>query len=115
LIPRFHIGGDVNLSRRTSSIYAGALWTVPLWDRFFAEGFLDGAVHNGSRFGTEELAALGCNPLFHVGGSLGYNLTNQWRVMTTFSHMSNGNSTLGTSCERNQGINNYGVRIGYSF
>jgi lipid A 3-O-deacylase len=71
---------------------------------------LDGAVHDGSRFGTWYLAALGCNPLFHVGGSLGYNLTSQWRVMATFSHLSNGNN-----CARNQGINNYGVRIGYSF
>jgi len=114
-IPRPHVGGMVNLSGRTSYVYGGALWTIPLWQGIFAEGFFDGAVHDGSRFGTPTQAALGCNPLFHAGGSLGYALTQRWSVMFTFDHISNGNNTFGTDCVRNQGLNNYGGRIGFSF
>jgi lipid A 3-O-deacylase len=67
LVPRPHVGGMVNLSGKTSYVYGGALWTVPLWYGFFAEGFFGGAIHDGSRLGTPTQAALGCNPLFSCG------------------------------------------------
>jgi hypothetical protein len=35
--------------------------------------------------------------------------------MFTFDHISNGNQVFGTGCNRNQGLNNYGARIGFSF
>jgi lipid A 3-O-deacylase len=67
LVPRPHVGGMVNLSGKTSYVYGGALWTVPLWYGFFAEGFFGGAIHDGFRLGTPTQAALGCNPLFSCG------------------------------------------------
>jgi len=115
LSPRIHVGVMGNLGGRTSAGYAGFLWTVPLFDRLFAEAFVGGAVHNGSLKGNQDMAALGCNPLFNVGGSLGYRFNERWSVMFTFDHMSNGMGIFGTSCGRNVGLNNYGARIGYSF
>ena len=44
LIPRLHAGVNANLSGRTSVVYAGFLWTVPITERFFVEAFLDGAI-----------------------------------------------------------------------
>jgi lipid A 3-O-deacylase len=116
LIPRLHIGGMANLSGRTSYGYAGALWTLGVTERLFVEGFLGGALHDGSLTGNAAAnqAALGCRLLFHVGGSVGYRITQQWSVMFTFDHLSNGNAVL-DGCSRNQGLNEYLLRVGYSF
>jgi hypothetical protein len=113
-LPRPHIGGSVNLNGKTSYAYVGGLWTVPLPHNFFAEAFVGGAIHNGSLQGEPGRAALGCRALFHVGGSLGYRLNERWSVMATFDHLSNGNAVL-HGCSNNQGLNEYGVRLGYSF
>ena len=115
LVPRPHIGGMANLDNRSSYIYAGAVWTIPLWYGVFIEPFFGGAAHNGSLVGTRDLVALGCQPLFHVGGSVGYTVTSNLHVMFTIDHVSNGNEVFGTDCDRNQGLNNYGLRLGYSF
>lgn len=120
-IPRLHAGGNLNVSGRTSFAYLGLLWTIPVYDRFFIEGFVGPAVHNGSLSPTATLAGLGCPVLFHAGGSIGYRLSDHWRVMGTFSHLSNGRGVFGVDCGtnqgpgRNQGQNNYGIRLGYSF
>ena len=116
IIPRFHAGGMINLSGRTSYGYMGALWTLSVSGRVFVEGFLGGAMHDGSLTGNAAAnqAALGCRLLFHVGGSIGYRITQQWSVMFTFDHVSNGNPVL-NGCSRNQGLNEYLLRVGYSF
>jgi len=116
IIPRLHVGGMVNLSGRTSYGYVGALWTLNVTERLFAEAFVGGAVHDGSLSGNSAAnqAALGCRVLFHVGGSVGYRVTQNWSVMFTFDHLSNGNAVL-DGCSRNQGLNEYLLRVGYSF
>ena len=115
LVPRLHAGVNANTSGRTSAVYAGLLWTVPVLDHFFVEGFLAAAYHNGSLNGDPTHNALGCNPLFRVGGSVGYRLDRHWSAMFTFDHLSNGSGLGLTSCGRNQGINSYGARIGFAF
>jgi hypothetical protein len=121
-VPRPHAGALVNLEGRTSAVYAGALWTLPLPYRTFFELFVDGAKHNG--FDTNPppgRAALGCPYLFHVGGSLGYAITEHWTVMATFDHLSNGHYIFGINCAgnagptSNPGQNDWGARIGYAF
>jgi lipid A 3-O-deacylase len=115
LIPRLHAGVNGNLNGRTSVVYAGFLWTVPLTQRFFAELFLDGAFHNGSLTGSTTQVALGCEAQFHVGGSFGYRFDPRWSIMFTFDHLSNGSGIGLSNCGRNQGLNNYGARIGFTF
>lgn len=121
LVPRVHAGGSVNLSGRTNVAYAGFLWTIPLSDRFFVEGFVGPAVHDGSLAPTATQAGLGCRTLFHAGASVGYRFTEHWSVQATFEHLSNGRELFGINCGTNQipggnqGLNNYGLRIGYAF
>jgi lipid A 3-O-deacylase len=115
LVPRPHLGVMANVSGLTSYAYAGGLWTIPITRRFFVEGFFGGAVADGTKVGSFTQVALGCNPLFHVGGSVGFSLTENWHVIGTFDHISNGNEVFGTNCSRNQGLNNYGARLSYSF
>jgi len=121
-LPRAHVGGLINLEGRTSSFYAGALWTVPLSQRVFAEIFLDGAAHDGyAKSAPPGHNDLGCPYLFHVGGSSGFHFDRHWSLMITFDHQSNGHGIFGTECDGmaantcNQGINDLGARIGYSF
>ena len=115
LIPRLHAGVNGNTGGRTSVVYAGFLWTVPITSRFFVEGFLDGALHDGSLGGTPDHVALGCKGQFHVGGSVGYRFDPRWSIMFTFDHLSNGSGIGLSNCGRNQGLNNYGARIGFTF
>jgi hypothetical protein len=121
-VPRPHVGMLANLEGRTSAVYAGALWSFPLPFRTFAELFVDGAIHNGfEQFAPPGRAGLGCPALFHVGGSLGYAITDHWTAMVSFDHLSNGHGIFGTECAGNvgpapnPGINDYGARIGYVF
>jgi hypothetical protein len=110
LTPRLHIGGMGNLAGRTSYVYAGGLWTFNLTPRWFAEGFFGGIVHNGELSDVSTtMNGLGCRWAFHSGGSIGYRLSDRWSVMGTFDHLSNA-----TLCTNNKGINDYGLRLGYS-
>ncbi|MEA2937456.1 MAG: lipid 3-O-deacylase [Alphaproteobacteria bacterium] len=117
LVPRPHLGASVNLSGRTSAVYAGLLWSVPVTDRWFVEAFGDRAIHDGRLTDGERFnrLSMGCRQLFHVGASVGYAFAPQWAAILTFDHLSNGNSLFGIDCPRNQGTNNYGVRVGYQF
>jgi lipid A 3-O-deacylase len=121
-VPRPHVGANVNLEGRTSAVYAGALWSFPLPYRTFFELFVDGAIHNGVQTAVVPgRSTLGCPALFHVGGSLGYAITEHWTVMATFDHLSNGHYIFGINCAGNigptpnPGINNWGGKIGYAF
>jgi lipid A 3-O-deacylase len=121
-VPRPHVGVLANLEGRTSAFYAGALWSFPLPFRTFLELFVDGAIHNGvQQFPMPGHSGLGCPALFHVGGSLGYAITEHWRAMASFDHLSNGHGIFGTECAGNigptpnPGINYWGGRIGYAF
>ena len=119
IVPRFHVGGMVNLNGKTSYAYAGVLWTLDLPFNFLVEGFVGGSVHNGALDnaivnGMPTRAALGCRVLFHTGGSVGYRFNRQWTVMFTYDHLSNGNAVFG-ACSRNQGLTQLGGRIGYTF
>lgn len=122
LVPRVEVGGAGNLSNRTSFGYAAALWTIPVWDKLFVEGFVGPAVHNGSLTPTATLNGLGCPVVIRAGASLGYRFNERWSVMGTFEHLSNGKTVFGFDCGTNQaatgsnqGLNNYGVRLGYTF
>jgi lipid A 3-O-deacylase len=122
LIPRLHAGGSWNTSNRTSFVYTGALWTIPVWDRMFVEAYVGPAAHNGSLTVTPQLAGLGCDTLFHAGASVGYRFDDHWSVLGTFEHLSNGKTLFGIDCGTNQaatgsnqGLNNYGLRVGYAF
>jgi hypothetical protein len=114
MIPRIHIGGMLNTAGKTNYAYVGALWTYDLTQRFFVEAALGGAVHDGSLLGAPGRSGLGCRFAYHLAASIGYRFAPNWSVMATLDHISNGTGTF-SNCERNQAINELGVRVGYSF
>jgi hypothetical protein len=121
-VPRPHVGAQANLEGKTSSFYAGALWSFPLPFRTFFEIFVDGAIHDGVEHNAlPGHSGLGCPALFHVGGSIGYAITEHWSAMVTFDHLSNGHVIFGINCSGNTGptpnpgVNDWGAKIGYAF
>jgi len=114
LLPRLHAGATGNLVGGPSYIYVGGLWTLN-YDRYFAEAFFGGAVHNGPlRSVNPDQPSLGCRAAYHSGANLGYHFDSHWSVMVTFDHLSNGEPTL-SHCSANTGLSELGVRVGYSF
>ena len=112
-IPRPHVGGSLNFDGETSFGYAGLTWTIDITPRFFVEGSLGGAFHDGNTkasFLSQDHQALGCSPLFRESGSVGVRLSANWSVMATIEHLSNAGA-----CSDNRGLTNVGARVGYSF
>jgi lipid A 3-O-deacylase len=113
LSPRLQAGAMLNFGRKTSYAYAGFAWTVPVTEKWFLEPMFGGAIHNGELNlpGLDpDRLSLGCRQLFHTGLSGGYHLGDGWSVMLTWEHLSNAGL-----CVRNQGINDVGAKIGFSF
>ena len=114
LAPRLHLGASINTAGLTSQGYIGLTWTYDVTQRIFVEGSLGGSVNDGrtgyDAFTPYNRAKLGCHVLFRESASVGYRLTENWSVMATVDHISNG-----TLCGLNRGLNNVGVRLGYSF
>jgi lipid A 3-O-deacylase len=112
LVPRPQFGGMINTGGKTSYGYFGVAWTLNILPRFFLEPMFGGAVHDGNATAepVPDENTLGCRVLFHTGISGGYHLTEQWTALLTWDHISNGHL-----CDHNAGLNDYGVKIGYSF
>ena len=112
LVPRFHVGGDLNIAGKTSQVYAGVTWQVPIFGRFFGEATFGGEYNDGHTglVVPAGYAAVGSNVMFRESGSIGYHLTEHWNIMATIEHSSNANLA-----RRNQGITNIGGRLGYVF
>jgi hypothetical protein len=112
LLPRPHVGGTFNTGGDTSHLYAGLSWTLNFGQSVFFEATFGGSVNNGdgSKTPASDRNALGCNALFRESASLGYRFTPNWSVMATIEHMSNAGL-----CDRNYGLTNAGIRLGYQF
>lgn len=110
LSPRPHIG--VSVSTKTSAAYAGFTWTYPVSDPIFVELEFGGAVNNSPGAGSvsEGRIGMGCSLSFREAMNIGYRITPSISVMLTGEHMSNADL-----CDRNSGLTNAGVRIGYRF
>jgi hypothetical protein len=108
--PRLHAGFQASLNGHTSYGYAGLLWTINFFQRFFVEPFVGVAFSDGVALGDANHNAIGCTTLIHSGGNIGVRLDRHWSVMLTLDHISNGNL-----CSRNVGVNNYGAKVGYAF
>ena len=110
--PRPMLGATVSTRGDTSQVYLGAAWSLPLFSVFFVEATFGGSLHDGplTSAGPNYVAAYGCRVSFHKSGSLGVKLGENWRIMGTIEHMSNG-----PLCLPNPGLTNYGARIGYKF
>ena len=112
LIPRLHLGGNLNTDGRTSDVYTGLTWTFPIFRRVFGEITLGGSYNDGHTQYVPPLqyAPVGCHLMFRESASLGYQIDDHWSVLATAEHISNDHL-----CDRNAGITNFGGRVSYRF
>lgn len=110
-IPRVHVGATANLEGNTSFAYAGVTWTVPFAEAYHFSVDFGGAVNNGEPLGISgERVAMGCYATFREAASFGRSITETISIAATVEHFSNANL-----CDRNSGITNFGVMLGYQF
>jgi lipid A 3-O-deacylase len=107
LRPRLHVGTSINLAGDTSQVYAGFTWDMPLHERVFVELSFGGALHDGPE-NDDDRSSFGCALNFRESASIGYAVTDRWRLYGTVMHMSNAGL-----CERNSGLTSAGIRLGY--
>ena len=112
LVPRLHLGATVNTAGKTSHGYTGLTWDYDLTKSFFVEASLGGDINNGKTGNILVTGrnAMGCAAAFRESGSLGYRLTGNVNLLATVEHVSNAGF-----CDKNRGLTNMGLRLGYSF
>lgn len=117
--PRPVLGASIAAdSDATSHIYTGVEWNFRPLSRFFVNGGFGGAIHNGeTKFDPVADAArvhntlfLGCRALFRLSADAGYQVNDQFSAMVSWSHLSNAGL-----CDVNEGLDQLGIRVGYSF
>lgn len=116
LAPRPVIGATIAFdSDATSQIYAGLDWRFDLSDRFYVNGGVGGAVHNGETGPFDQARQnstvfLGCRALFRLSADVGFRITERVNASVYWAHLSNAGL-----CADNEGLDNLGARIGWAF
>jgi hypothetical protein len=110
-VPRIHIGGTGNFEGKTSFVYAGVTWSVPVAQNYFFSVDFGGALNNGEPQGVQnERVAIGCHATFREAAALGRSVTENMSVAATIEHFSNADL-----CDRNSGVTNIGLMVSYKF
>jgi len=117
-LPRPHLGLSVNTAGATDYAYIGLTWSGRPWrpllalpEALFVAGSLEGGAHDGSlNTAPSERKRLGSRLLFREGVEVGYQLIRRFSVSIMLDHVSNAG--LAT---RNQGLTDFGARVGFQF
>jgi len=122
--PKPYIMGSANLQGDTSFGGAGLHWSFQFADKWAFEPSFGYVIHDGELESpypqgdprgdafTEEHVLLGSRDLFRTTFGLHYDINETWGAELMYEHLSHG-QVLGDG--RNQGLDNIGVRISYSF
>ena len=110
LLPRVHVGGNINVTGDTSVAYAGLTWQFPVYGPLFVEGTFGGGIHNGELDNApRDRQQLGCPILFRESASVGLGFE-KFSILGTIEHLSNAGA-----CSENDGLTNVGMRVGIKF
>jgi lipid A 3-O-deacylase len=116
--PRPHLGLSINTAGATNYAYAGLTWRSRPWCRLltlpeglFIAGSLGGGIHDGHlNSGPLDRKVLGSRLLFRESVEAGYQLTRLVSLSVMLDHLSNADLAA-----HNQGLTNFGARIGVTF
>jgi lipid A 3-O-deacylase len=109
--PRINIGAMINTGGKTSYLFTGLTWRVPIYGPFFFEGEFGGSVNNGPEHPEGDRIFMGCVPNFRESGGFGVQLTPNIDVIGSVEH--NSHATFCTHID--PGLTDFGVRVGYKF
>ena len=109
--PRPHLGVTINSGDDTDQAYFGLSWEFDVWRNLFFGLSFGGSVHNGeTKTDRSDKKELGCRLLFRESLELGYRFGGRHAITAFLDHVSNANL-----CDKNEGLENLGVRYGYRF
>jgi lipid A 3-O-deacylase len=120
--PRPILGGLVNSAGQTNQVYTGLTFTFDFaadvlrdGDGFFAEATVGGGLNDGKINVTDpvksqEEKSLGSNVLFREDLDIGYRVTQRVSIAFSYNHISDADLA-----QRNEGLNDVGVRLGIKF
>jgi len=109
--PRPHVGVTYNAYGDTSQAYLGLTWEWDFLQHFFAGFSLGATVHDGKTTSISlDKKELGCRVLFRESVTLGFRITKHHSLMAFLDHASNA-----SLCDRNEGLETFGIRYGYRF
>ena len=122
--PQPYVMASANTAGKTSFGAVGLAWQWQFADTWSFEPALGYAIHDGSNESpfpqgspegdafTQENVLLGSDDLFRTSFALNKDLGDNWGLQLMYEHLSHG-QILGNG--RNQGLDNLGVRVRYSF
>jgi hypothetical protein len=110
--PRPYIGFDAAIADDpVHFFYAGLNWDMSLADRLYLSASLGGSINTADNLvNPTTYKALGCRVLFHLGAGIGFDITPNLTVEAYTDHFSDANL-----CQKNNGAEATGVRVGYRF
>jgi lipid A 3-O-deacylase len=111
--PRPHVGVNINTGGDTNQMYMGLGYELEFWGSWFTGFSLGGAVHDGTKsygIGAGISKELGCRFLFRGSVEFGYRFRGRHSLSAMLDHISNINI-----CDKNEGLENVGIRYGYRF
>ena len=116
--PRIEVGAHISTIGRASLAHLALNWGTNLFDSpVFIDGVLGVGVTNSKLADTTMPERnVGCPVLIYFGADLGYQFDEHWSVMGTVYHASHaGLCNIFTPDAHNDGLNGFGVKVGYKF
>lgn len=104
------VGASVNTSGDTSKIYGDARWQYDFRNGLFIMVGIGLALHDGETEPTASMKGLGSPLLFHAPLEFGCHLTPHYSLSIYFDHVSNAYLS-----DHNEGLDTWGMRVGYHF
>lgn len=110
--PRPEIGATLNLRGMENLVHAGLTWQLPIPDTpVYLEGTFGAALHDGALSGASGgQKNFGCRINFYERFGVGVHATETITATLTYEHTSNNGW-----CGDNDGLSNFGLRIGWKF
>ncbi|WP_375450787.1 acyloxyacyl hydrolase [uncultured Devosia sp.] len=110
--PRPELGATINLDGQESLAHLGLTWQVKLFDSpVYLEGTLGAAAHSGYNLNAPPgFKNFGCTVNFYERFGIGTELGENATATLTYEHSSNNNL-----CDANDGLSNFGLRVGWKF
>lgn len=110
--PRPELGATINLDGQDSMAHLGLTWQLPIFDTpIYLEGTFGAAVHNGALTGAAPgRKNFGCQVNFYERFGVGMHVSESVTATLTYEHTSNNEW-----CQANDGLSNFGLRVGWKF
>jgi hypothetical protein len=116
--PQIEFGAHISTIGRASLAHLGLNWRTQLFDTpVFIDGVFGVAVTNSKLANTTPPERdVGCPGLLYFGADLGYQIDQHWSIMGSIYHASHASlCNLFIPDAKNDGLNGFGVKVGYKF